>query len=79
MNEQISAPTPRGSVEVGPRQVQVIGAHPWSRGVGPGRMDVAVCGAGRFLVERRGRGSKGDPFGRCPIEVAYPRLVWGRN
>lgn len=67
------------AVELGLRRVQVIRAHLRSRGVGPGRIDVAVCGAGWFLVERTGRGAEGDPSGRCLIEIVDPHRARWRN
>ena len=61
------------------QRVDVIRKHLRSRGLAPGRIDVAVCGQGWFMVERTGRGAEGDASGRALLQIVDPISAASRN
>lgn len=64
---------------LGLERVQAIRAFVVSQDINPSRIEVAIRGAGWFLVERPSRAAEEEPFGECRIQIADPQWALWRN
>lgn len=68
-----------GAMGLALRRIDVIREYLRSRGIGADRIEVAVCGAGWFLVERLRGVANEDLSGRCTLEIVDPQWALSRN
>ncbi len=64
---------------LGLRRVQTIRAFLLAQDIDPARIEVAIRGAGWFLVDRPRRAAENGPSGECRLQIADPQWALLRN